>query len=60
MPAINMVWCKKLWTHQYKEEAVKLSESVGVSRAAKDLGVFPQRTSGGGDRGLISQWPGLP
>ena len=32
---------RKYYTDQYKEEAVKLSESVGVSRAAKDLGVFP-------------------
>ena len=32
---------RKYYTDQYKEEAVKLSESVGVSRAAKDLGVSP-------------------
>ena len=30
---------RKYYTDQYKEEAVKLAESVGIGRAAKDLGI---------------------
>ena len=30
---------RKYYSDQFKEEAVKLSESVGISRAAKDLGI---------------------
>ena len=30
---------RKYYSDQFKEEAVKLAESVGISRAAKDLGI---------------------
>lgn len=32
---------RKYYTDEFKQEAVKLSESVGVGQAATDLGVHP-------------------
>ena len=30
---------RRFYTDQFKEEAVKLAESVGIAKAAKDLGI---------------------
>ena len=42
---------RKNYTDQFREEAVKLAESVGIAQVGKDLGVNPTN---------ISRWPKEP
>ena len=36
-----MGFIRKTYTDQFKAEAVKVAEDIGIGRAAKDLGVNP-------------------
>ena len=43
-----MEFLRKKYTDQFKEEDVKLAESFGATKAARDLGIEPSNINGGG------------